>query len=80
MQLEMVNVRLISRGTSAIVTAYSTYFSGGSVIFDIALGKTVITDVVASSGYNIATCDPFSTEIAAMCQMDICPFTAWADI
>ena len=79
MQFEIVSVRLISLGTSAIVTARSTYFSGGSVIFDIALSKAAIADAVAVNGHGVATCDPFPAYIAAVRLMDIRFFAVWTN-
>ena len=67
----MVSVRLISRGTSAIVTAHSTYFSGGSIFFCIMLGITLVADVITISSYDVAAVNPFTAYIAAMCVMDV---------
>ena len=67
----MVSVRLISRGTSAIVTAHSTYRSGGSIFFYIMSGIALVADVVAISSYDVAAVNPFTAYITAMCVMDV---------
>ena len=67
----MVSVRLISRGTSAIVTAHSTYRSGGSIFFYIMPGITFVADVIAISSYDVAAVNPFTAYITAMCVMDV---------
>lgn len=74
--MEIVSVKLISLGASAIVTAHSTYFSIGSVVFDVTFGITVIAYSVAVNGDNIAARNPFTAYIAAACLMDIGSFTA----
>ena len=58
-------VRLISEGTSASVTAHSTYLSGGSVVFDIMPGIAVVADAAAVDGQDIPAHDPVPTDIAA---------------
>lgn len=72
----MVSVRLISFGTSAIVTAHSTYFSGGSIVLYIALGITVIADTISIDRHHIAACDPLAADVAAVRRMEIGAFAA----
>ena len=67
----MVSVKLISRGTSVIVTAHSTYFSGGSIFFYIMPGIAFIADVIAISSNDVAAVNPFTAYITAMCVMDV---------
>ena len=79
MQLDMLSVRLISRGTSAIVTAHSTYFSGGSIVLYIMLGIAVITDAISINSHHIAASDPLTADIAAVRLMDIRFFAVWTN-
>lgn len=72
----MVSVRLISFGTSAMVTAHSTYLSGGSIVLYIALGIAFIADTIPINNHHIAACDPLAADVAASCLMDVCAFAA----
>lgn len=77
--MEIVSVRLISFGTSAMVTAHSTYFSGGSIVLYIMLGIAVITDAISINSHHIAASDPFPAYIAAVRLMDIRFFAVWTN-
>ena len=77
--MEIVSVRLISFGTSAMVTAHSTYFSGGSIVLYIMLGIAVITDAISINSHHIAASDPLTADIAAVRLMDIRFFAVWTN-
>ena len=67
----MVSVRLISFGTSAMVTAHSTYLSGGSIVVYIVLGIAFIADTISIDSHHIAASDPLAADVAATCLMKI---------
>ena len=72
-------VRLISMGTSSIVTAHSTYLSGASVIFHLAAGIAVAADALAVRRFDVAVRDPFAAYVAAMRGVNLRALAAWAD-
>ena len=72
----MLNVRLISLGTSVMVTAHSTYFNGGSIVLYIMLGIAVIADAIAIDNFHITACDPLTTDIAAVRLANVSAFAA----
>ncbi len=79
MQLDMLSVRLISFGTSGMVTAHSTYFSGGSIVLYIMLGIAVIADAIAIDSFQITACDPLTTNVTAMRLVDVSTFAVGTD-
>ena len=75
----MLSVRLISRGTSAIVTAHSTYRSGGLIVLCIMLGIATVADAIAIDSFHITARDPLTTDVAAVRLVNVSAFAAWAD-
>ena len=71
-------MRLISVGTSASVTAHSTYFSGESVLVNVMPGVTLLANALAVYRSHIAASDPIAAEIASLSQMNIHAATARA--
>ena len=71
-QLEIEIVRLISSGTSAIVTAWSTYLSGRSVICGIAKRIAVLTEALPVQGFDISARQPSPAYVARRCGMNVC--------
>ena len=62
---------MISVGTSSIVTALSTYLSGGSVVVNAASDVAVIAETHSIVGFYVVIADPFSAGIALMGFMDV---------
>jgi hypothetical protein len=70
--LEIEIVRLISNGTSAMVTACSTYLSGGSVVLNVPRGVAVVTDALPVQCLDVAARQPLAAHIARLGRMDVC--------
>jgi len=79
MQLDMLSVRLISFGTSGMVTPHSTYFSGGSIVLYIMLGIAVIADAIAIDSFQITAFDPITTDVATVRFVNVSAFAAGTD-
>lgn len=77
--MEMVSVRLISFGTSAMVTAHSTYFSGGLIVLYIMLGIAVIADAIAIDSFQITVFDPITTDVATVRFVNVSAFAVGTD-
>ena len=75
----MLSVRLISFGTSGMVTAHSTYFSGGSIVLYIMLGIAVIADAIAIDSFQITAFDPITTDVATVRFVNVSAFAAGTD-
>ena len=78
--MEIVIVRLISSGTSASVTAYPVYFSGGSVIINGVEGIARFTDAFSGHQADVFACDPVSADFTAVRCVNVRAFAVGADI
>jgi len=76
----MESVRLISSGTSASVTAASTYRSGGLVVFNITAGIAFLADAAAVQSFDVGAGDPLAAHITATRLVEIRSAASRADM